>query len=143
MLQITPPPGFGGPVSNGPISNGTTPSASNHTSIDSATALGVDADTLRAAARMSAAAAAAQQQGGGGEQKVEGYSPFAAFGAAAPGSSSMYSSLGSSGSLMDRLPSTGDLLAAGAEVRQPWVQGSLRCVSLDGCRAGQGCSCSV
>ena len=125
--QVTPPPGFGGPPAAASV-GGTTPPASSHTSLDSASALGVDADTLRAAARLSAAQQAQQaaQQAQGAEAGapggLEGYSPFSALGTlpagvtAAAGGSSLFSSLGSSSSLAERLPSTGDLLAGVGEV---------------------------
>lgn len=112
QLQITPPPGFGGPISNGP-----TPSVSNHTSIDSAAQLAEAAEAARlAGVRVTGAAAAGEQPGPEAAGAAEGYSPFSAFGAAAgvgtvASGGSLFSSLGSSGSLMERLPSAGDLLA--------------------------------
>jgi hypothetical protein len=118
-LQITPPPGFGGP-----ISNGATPSVSNHTSVDSISQLGPEAEAARFGARTAAASAAPiavagsepQQPAAAAGAAQESYSPFSAFGGAGGGGSSLFSSLGSSSSLMDRLPSQGDLLAAGSEV---------------------------
>lgn len=106
--QITPPPGFGGPVSNEP-----TPTASQHTSIDSASQLGMEAaEAARRGAAPAAPLAAAEAQGQEGLPSLGG-APLAASG-------SLLNSVGSSSSLAERLPSAGDLLsmAGPPEVRR-------------------------